>query len=187
MTSLDYLRENIAATAVRPESELLTDLQAALGPSPEQRERIVAHGADLVTAVRSETKPSVMERFLADYGLSCDEGIALMCLAEALLRVPDAGTIDALIEDKIAGSDWAAHRGKSSSPLINASTWALMLTGKILDRSQDRTIGDTLRGAVKRVGEPAIRRAATQAMRVMGNQFVLGETIRSRNAARQIA
>jgi RHH-type proline utilization regulon transcriptional repressor/proline dehydrogenase/delta 1-pyrroline-5-carboxylate dehydrogenase len=73
---------------------------------------------------------SLMEVFLAEYGLSTDEGVALMCLAEALLRVPDAETIDALIEDKIAPSDWGAHLGQSSSPLVNASTWALMLTGR---------------------------------------------------------
>jgi RHH-type proline utilization regulon transcriptional repressor/proline dehydrogenase/delta 1-pyrroline-5-carboxylate dehydrogenase len=78
-----------------------------------------------------------MEVFLAEYGLSTDEGVALMCLAEALLRVPDAETVDALIEDKIAPSEWGAHLGRSSSPLVNASTWALMLTGRVL--RDDRT------------------------------------------------
>ena len=119
----------------------------------------------------------MMELFLADYGLSSDEGIALMCLAEALLRVPDVATMDALIEDKIASSDWGAHLGQSSSSLINASTWALMLTGKVLKEPAQRSLADTLRATIKRLGEPVIRRAATQAMKVMGHQFVLGETI----------
>ncbi len=117
-----------------------------------------------------------MEVFLAEYGLSTDEGIALMCLAEALLRVPDADTIDALIEDKIAPSDWGKHLGHSASSLVNASTWALMLTGRVLDDDKPG-ITRHLRGAVKRLGEPVIRTAVGRAMREMGRQFVLGEDI----------
>jgi RHH-type transcriptional regulator, proline utilization regulon repressor / proline dehydrogenase / delta 1-pyrroline-5-carboxylate dehydrogenase len=118
-----------------------------------------------------------MEVFLAEYGLSTDEGIALMCLAEALLRVPDAATMDDLIEDKIAPSEWGRHLGHSSSPLVNASTWALMLTGKVLAEDREPGIAATLRGAVKRLGEPVIRAAVQRAMKEMGQQFVLGETI----------
>ena len=121
--------------------------------------------------------PGLMEVFLAEYGLSTDEGVALMCLAEALLRVPDADTIDALIEDKIAPSDWGKHLGKSTSSLVNASTWALMLTGKVLD--EERSPIGALRGAIKRLGEPVIRTAVSRAMKEMGRQFVLGETIES--------
>jgi RHH-type proline utilization regulon transcriptional repressor/proline dehydrogenase/delta 1-pyrroline-5-carboxylate dehydrogenase len=117
-----------------------------------------------------------MEVFLAEYGLSTDEGIALMCLAEALLRVPDAETMDALIEDKIAPSDWGRHLGKSASSLVNASTWALMLTGKVLDDAEGG-ITRHLRAAVKRLGEPVIRTAVSRAMKEMGRNFVLGETI----------
>ena len=98
-----------------------------------------------------------------------------MCLAEALLRVPDSHTIDALIEDKIAPSNWGKHLGKSSSSLVNASTWALLLTGKVLDEKQGIT--GLLRGMIKRVGEPVIRRAVGRAMREMGRQFVLGRDI----------
>ena len=83
--------------------------------------------------VRKRSSPSVMEAFLAEYGLSTDEGVGLMCLAEALLRVPDAETIDELIADKIEPSNWGAHLGKSSSSLVNAATWGLMLTGRVLD------------------------------------------------------
>lgn len=119
-----------------------------------------------------------MDVFLAEYGLSTDEGIALMCLAEALLRVPDTQTMDALIDDKIASSDWAAHLGQSTSPLVNASTWALMLTGSVLKDTADGTL-NRLKGAVKRLGEPVIRSAVNRAMKEMGRQFVLGETIDS--------
>ncbi len=126
--------------------------------------------------IRASAKPGLMEVFLAEYGLSTDEGIALMCLAEALLRVPDAETMDALIEDKIAPSDWGRHLGKSASSLVNASTWALMLTGKVLEDREPGVVGH-LRAAVKRLGEPVIRTAVTRAMKEMGRNFVLGETI----------
>jgi RHH-type proline utilization regulon transcriptional repressor/proline dehydrogenase/delta 1-pyrroline-5-carboxylate dehydrogenase len=98
-----------------------------------------------------------------------------MCLAEALLRVPDAVTIDALIEDKIAPSDWGRHLGNSSSSLVNASTWGLMLTGKVLGDTEG--LAGVLRGAVKRLGEPVIRVAVAQAMRELGRNFVLGRNI----------
>ena len=133
-------------------------------------------GADLVRRIRASAKPGLMEVFLAEYGLSTDEGIALMCLAEALLRVPDAETMDALIEDKIAPSDWGRHLGQSASSLVNASTWALMLTGKVLEDREPGIVGH-LRAAVKRLGEPVIRTAVARAMKEMGRNFVLGETI----------
>ena len=117
-----------------------------------------------------------MEVFLSAYGLSTKEGVALMCLAEALLRVPDNETIDELIRDKIAPQDWSAHSGESASIFVNASTWALMLTGKVLDESDDGIEG-TLRSMVRRLGEPVIRRAVSAAMREMGEQFVQGRTI----------
>ena len=133
--------------------------------------------------VRGATTPGLMESFLAEYGLSTKEGVALMCLAEALLRVPDAETIDALIEDKIAPSDWGRHLGHSSSSLVNASTWALLLTGKVLAESEG--LAAVLRGAVKRLGEPVIRTAVGQAMRELGRNFVLGRSIEEaqKNAA----
>ncbi len=140
------------------------------------RAAICARGGELVRAIRADASPGLMEVFLAEYGLSTDEGVALMCLAEALLRVPDADTIDALIEDKIAPSDWGRHLGRSSSPLVNASTWALMLTGKVLDDDAPGP-ASALRSAIKRLGEPVIRTATTRAMKEMGRQFVLGETI----------
>lgn len=144
--------------------------------SDTDRRAICTIGADLVRAIRASTSPGLMEVFLAEYGLSTDEGVALMCLAEALLRVPDADTIDALIEDKIAPSDWGRHLGRSSSSLVNASTWALMLTGKVLDDDAPGP-ANAIRSAIKRLGEPVIRTATQRAMKEMGRQFVLGETI----------
>ncbi|GAB4259787.1 MAG: bifunctional proline dehydrogenase/L-glutamate gamma-semialdehyde dehydrogenase PutA [Pararhodobacter sp.] len=142
------------------------------------RGRIQARAAQLVREIRTGTRPGLMEVFLAEYGLSTDEGIALMCLAEALLRVPDSETMDALIEDKVAPSDWGRHLGHSASSLVNASTWALMLTGRVLDDREPGVVGH-LRAAVKRLGEPVIRTAVSRAMKEMGRQFVLGETIAS--------
>ena len=118
----------------------------------------------------------MMESFLAEYGLSTEEGVGLMCLAEALLRVPDAETIDELIHDKIEPSNWGAHLGNSSSPLINASTWALMLTGKVLD-DDPKGPAASIRGLVRRLGEPVVRTAVGQSMKLLGKQFVLGQTI----------
>ncbi|MFZ5752584.1 MAG: bifunctional proline dehydrogenase/L-glutamate gamma-semialdehyde dehydrogenase PutA [Pseudomonadota bacterium] len=159
-----------------PEADLVPRLSEEAGLDADARAAITARGADLVTRIRADTRPGLMEVFLAEYGLSTDEGIALMCLAEALLRVPDAETMDALIEDKIAPSDWGRHLGRSASPLVNASTWALMLTGRVLDDREPGVVGH-LRAALKRLGEPVIRAAVARAMKEMGRQFVLGETI----------
>ena len=178
--------EIIRNAALRDEAALVQRLVAEADLSPEARAAISAQGAELVTRIRKSAKPGLMEVFLAEYGLSTDEGIALMCLAEALLRVPDAETMDALIEDKIAPSDWGRHLGRSASSLVNASTWALMLTGKVLDEREPGVAGH-LRAAVKRLGEPVIRRAVAQAMKEMGRNFVLGETIeRAMDRARDL-
>lgn len=174
--SADSAWSVIETEALADEAALVRRLLAEAALDASARAAIVATGADLVRRIRASAKPGLMEVFLAEYGLSTDEGIALMCLAEALLRVPDAETMDALIEDKIAPSDWGRHLGKSASSLVNASTWALMLTGKVLDEPQGGIAG-ILRGAVKRLGEPVIRTAVGRAMKEMGRNFVLGETI----------
>ncbi|MDF2140939.1 bifunctional proline dehydrogenase/L-glutamate gamma-semialdehyde dehydrogenase PutA [Paenirhodobacter sp. CAU 1674] len=166
----------IDAQTLQPEAPLLHRLIAEAALDAPTRARIAARGADLVRAIRADARPGLMEVFLAEYGLSTDEGIALMCLAEALLRVPDAETMDALIEDKIAPSDWGRHLGQSASSLVNASTWALMLTGRVLDPRAPGMAGH-LRAAIRRLGEPVIRKAVGRAMKEMGRQFVLGETI----------
>jgi len=124
-------------------------------------------------------KASGIDAFLQQYGLATEEGVALMCLAEALLRVPDAATADALIRDKIGHIDWAEHMGESSSTFVNAATFSLMLTGEVLERPEEaqKGMGKTLKRAVNRLGEPVIRTATLQAMRILGGQFVYGRTI----------
>ena len=168
--------DSIQNESLADEALLVAQNLAKAALDPAARAAISAHGADLVTQIRGSAKPGLMEVFLAEYGLSTDEGIALMCLAEALLRVPDAPTMDALIEDKIAPADWGRHLGRSASSLVNASTWALMLTGKVLEEREPGVVGH-LRAALRRLGEPVIRSAVTRAMKEMGSTFVLGETI----------
>ncbi len=170
------LRRAIRAKTFADENIVLTELLAQSAFSDEDRKRVATKAAALVQDIRKSSDPSLMELFLGEYGLSSEEGVALMCLAEALLRVPDVATIDDLIEDKIVPSAWSAHLGQSHSPMINASTWALMLTGRVLDDAGDGVTA-TLRRAIKRLGEPVIRTAVGQAMKEMGRQFVLGETI----------
>ncbi|MDF1599779.1 bifunctional proline dehydrogenase/L-glutamate gamma-semialdehyde dehydrogenase PutA [Mesorhizobium sp. YIM 152430] len=176
---LDANRDTRAAIRrnyLADEGEVLQSLVHQAGLSPEQRAHISTRATGLIRQVRGHAEPKLMEVFLAEYGLSTSEGVALMCLAEALLRVPDADTIDELIRDKIAPHDWSAHSGGSGSIFVNASTWALMLTGKVLDEGEGG-IERTLRGMVRRVGEPVIRRAVAAAMREMGENFVLGRNI----------
>jgi RHH-type proline utilization regulon transcriptional repressor/proline dehydrogenase/delta 1-pyrroline-5-carboxylate dehydrogenase len=172
----DSLWTAIEGGTLQPETPLLGRLLDTAALDPAARARISARAAVLVSRIRADVRPGLMEVFLSEYGLSTDEGVALMCLAEALLRVPDADTMDALIEDKIAASDWGRHAGHSTSPLVNASTWALMLTGKVLDEREPGIVGH-LKAAVRRLGEPVIRAAVSRAMKEMGRQFVLGETI----------
>lgn len=142
------------------------------------------HGAAAQLAIRliegaRAHKASGIDAFLQQYGLDTQEGIALMCLAEALLRVPDAATADALIRDKIGRIDWGEHLGTSSSTFVNAATFSLMLTGEVLDppEAHQRGLGSALKRAVNRLGEPVIRTATGQAMKILGGQFVFGRNI----------
>ncbi len=170
------LRATIRALTYADEAELAPGLLAQAGLDPAARRRIAAHAARMVIEVRARSSPTMMEAFLGEYGLSTEEGVGLMCLAEALLRTPDARTIDELIADKIEPSNWGAHLGRSSSSLVNAATWGLLLTGKLLDDDPGRPTA-ALRGLLRRAGEPLVRTAVGQAMKLMGRQFVLGETI----------
>ncbi|MCP5191178.1 MAG: bifunctional proline dehydrogenase/L-glutamate gamma-semialdehyde dehydrogenase PutA [Pseudomonadales bacterium] len=189
MASGELPREVIAQSYLRSEREVLERLIAEAAIPPARCAEISRRAAELIGALREEGRPGLMEVFLEEYGLSTDEGVALMCLAEALLRVPDADTIDALIEDKIAPSSWGEHLGRSSSSLVNASTWALMLTGRVLDDQKDRGMAGIMRSAVRRLGEPVIRAAVKRAMKELGSQFVLGQTIEAamQRAAKQEA
>ena len=171
------IRATMRAAVLADESRAVHACVDAAGLTRTDRALIVARAIELVRTTRARAGASIMQGFLAEYGLSTREGVALMCLAEALLRVPDTETIDALIEDKIGASDWGAHLGHSSSPLVNASTWALLLTGKVLGEAEEGVAG-ALHGAIKRLGEPVIRAAVAQAMRELGHQFVLGRDMR---------
>jgi RHH-type proline utilization regulon transcriptional repressor/proline dehydrogenase/delta 1-pyrroline-5-carboxylate dehydrogenase len=133
---------------------------------------------DLIEGARGK-KASGIDAFLQQYGLDTEEGIALMCLAEALLRVPDAATADALIKDKIGSIDWGEHLGESSSTFVNAATFSLMLTGEVLDPpdARQKGLGSAFKRAMNRLGEPVIRTATGQAMKILCGQFVFGRTI----------
>jgi RHH-type proline utilization regulon transcriptional repressor/proline dehydrogenase/delta 1-pyrroline-5-carboxylate dehydrogenase len=173
----DHGFEAMRTVHTADEREVIAAMVSAAGITPDQRQRAHGRAVQLIERIRGAGKPGLMEMFLAEYGLSTNEGIALMCLAEALLRVPDPGTIDELIEDKIAPYDWSEHAGKSGSALVNASTIGLMMTGRILDEDNSASVSGLLNRTVKRLGEPVVRVAVRRAMREMGNQFVLGQTI----------
>ncbi|HTV66932.1 MAG TPA: bifunctional proline dehydrogenase/L-glutamate gamma-semialdehyde dehydrogenase PutA [Rhizobiaceae bacterium] len=178
-TTLDKIRSEMRANYLPDEAKALERLTTQADLSTDQRAAISARAAKLVQSVRDSSDPRLMEVFLSTYGLSTKEGVALMCLAEALLRVPDTETMDDLIRDKITPHDWSGHSGSSSSIFVNASTWALMLTGKVLEEDEDDGgIERTLRNMMRRLGEPVIRTAVAAAMREMGEQFVLGRTIK---------
>lgn len=134
----------------------------------------------LVEQVRQERKSNTgIDSFLTEYALSSDEGIALMCLAEALLRVPDKATIDSLIKDKLTNPDWRSHRGQSDSFFVNATTWALMLTGKVFSiENAENLMSKAVKKLISRSSEPVVRMAVDQAMRIMSKQFVKGRTIK---------
>jgi RHH-type proline utilization regulon transcriptional repressor/proline dehydrogenase/delta 1-pyrroline-5-carboxylate dehydrogenase len=145
-----------------------------------ERASVEREAIALVEAVRSSrVERSGMDAFLREYDLGSAEGVILMCLAEALLRIPDAVTADRLIADKIAAGDWAAHLTDGGSLFVNASTWGLMLTGRLVqpDSGTQRDPTAFIRNLVARVGEPVVRTALRQAMRIMGHQFVMGRTV----------
>ncbi|MBE0485466.1 bifunctional proline dehydrogenase/L-glutamate gamma-semialdehyde dehydrogenase PutA [Marinobacter sp.] len=177
MPELGTIRKAIRDNYLADEVEVIHRLIAEAQLSDADRRAISARAADLVRAVRNSARPTIMEKFLAEYGLTTKEGVALMCLAEALLRVPDNLTIHDLIEDKITSGNWGAHVGKAKSGMINSATLALLMTSNLLKDSERQSVGDTLRKLVKRMGEPVVRTVAGQAMKEMGRQFVLGRDI----------
>jgi RHH-type proline utilization regulon transcriptional repressor/proline dehydrogenase/delta 1-pyrroline-5-carboxylate dehydrogenase len=164
---------------VSQERALARLLHAATLPADLAR-RVDARARQLVRAARTAHKPgSDITDFLREYSLASREGIALLCLAEALLRIPDSATADALIEDLIASADWQAHLGQADSLTVNASAWAFMLTGRVLalEDADNAGVAGAIRRMVQRLGEPVIRTALRQGMRVLARQFVMGRTI----------
>ena len=165
--------------AYRPDEERVALERIAQARPPAAAAPVAAAIArTLVERVRAH-KPAGLDAFMHAYDLGSDEGVALMCLAEALLRIPDAETADELIHDKLSGPDWAEKLGGSRSTFVNAATISLLLTGKVLDGANDRAEGwrASLGRAVGRLGEPVIRTAVGQGMKILGGQFVFGRTI----------
>ncbi len=176
----DPLRAAITQAWVRDEAEHVRELLAAARQPDADRAAIQATAADLVRRVRARAHDQgAIEAFMRQYDLGSEEGVLLMCVAEALLRIPDHDTADKLIRDKLGEADWKKHMGQSDSVLVNASTWGLMLTGHLVDLNDEtkRDVHNAFKRLIGRVGEPVIRLAVRQAMRIMGHQFVMGRTI----------
>jgi RHH-type proline utilization regulon transcriptional repressor/proline dehydrogenase/delta 1-pyrroline-5-carboxylate dehydrogenase len=164
----------------RDERAVIAELLANPGLTTAERADVLRDAIALVDQARaSQKKQGVVESFLQEFSLGTREGLALMCLAEALLRTPDADTRDRLIAEKIGSADWASHMGQSDSLFVNASTWGLMLTGKLVDVDEEaRTdLSGFLKRIAGRLGEPVIRQAVATAVKIMGEQFVVGRTI----------
>ena len=173
-------RARITTAWLRDETEAVNDLLAQATLPDGEREQVLELAAGLVTRVRARAKDqSAVESFMRQYDLSSEEGVLLMCVAEALLRIPDKATADKLIRDKLGDADWKRHLGKSESLFVNASTWGLMLTGRLVNLSENtrHDFSGALKRLAGRAGEPAIRLAVRQAMRIMGHQFVMGRSI----------
>jgi RHH-type proline utilization regulon transcriptional repressor/proline dehydrogenase/delta 1-pyrroline-5-carboxylate dehydrogenase len=175
------LRAAITAAWRRPEPEALAPLLASAqlrAPQAEAAQGLALRLADtLRTRKRASGRAGIVQGLLQEFALSSQEGVALMCLAEALLRIPDAGTRDALIRDKIAQGQWEAHLGRSPSLFVNAAAWGLLLTGKLVATHSEAGLSAALTRLVGKSGEPLIRKGVDMAMRLMGEQFVTGETI----------
>ncbi len=177
---LDTLFARISDHYVVDENVFVGELVKVLDANSENVEHIAGKTAELVREVRSmDTAVDTIDKLLQQYSLDTHEGLMLMCLAEAMLRIPDKATADALIEDKLGPADWKAHVGKSESWMVNASTWGLLMTGRVvsLDQPKDGKPAGFINKMVNRMGEPVIRRAMVEAMRIMGKQFVLGSDV----------
>ncbi len=177
---LQQLRDHIKKENLVEEHDLINKLVFDKCLTKEQRQNVIDCGCDLVQSCRDDSSgKGTLDSFLLEFGLSNNEGVGLMCLAEALLRVPDSLTADRLIAEKIHNGDWASHSGNSESLFVNASTWGLMLTGHMvyLDPSITEQPGHWVRRLTAVLGEPIIRRAVLQAMKIMGGQYVLGRDI----------
>src|SRR5215813_5229890 len=174
-------RDEIAALFLADEAELMAKLRVQAAAAAGERGPIADLAARLVRAAREHRhEHGGVDAFMHEYGLTSEEGVILMCLAEALLRIPDKDTADALIAEKIGEGQWEKHLGASDSLFVNASTFGLMLTGRLVRLAGDPGAGPTgiLKRLVARSGEPLIRQALRQAMKILGDNFVLGRTIK---------
>ena len=172
------LRAAITAAWRRDEREAVQWLLDQVKPNHAAQEKIQDLARSLVQAVREKrTRSSGVDALMHEFSLSSEEGVALMCLAEALLRIPDHQTADRLIADKISKGDWRKHLGESPSLFVNAATWGLLITGKLVGTNSEQGLGSALTRLIAKGGEPLIRKGVDLAMRMLGNQFVTGQTI----------
>ena len=172
------LRDAITTAYRRDEAEAVADMLARAQLSEDERREAEALARRLVKQVRdSRRKASGVDALMHEFSLSSEEGVALMCLAEALLRIPDADTRNKLIQDKISGGDWKSHLGHSPSMFVNASAWGLLITGKLTAASDEKSLGSALTRLIGKGGAPLIRQGVNYAMRMLGKQFVTGQTI----------
>jgi len=171
------LRAEIDAIYRAPETQCVPALlRAATLPTPVKA-KAQRLARQLVEALRARPPTGLVQGLMHEYALSSQEGVALMCLAEALLRIPDRATRDALIADKIGGGEWRTHVGQSPSPFVNAATWGLLVTGRLVGTFDEKGLSSALTKLIARSGAPIIRASVDTAMRVMGEQFVCGQTI----------
>jgi RHH-type transcriptional regulator, proline utilization regulon repressor / proline dehydrogenase / delta 1-pyrroline-5-carboxylate dehydrogenase len=171
---LDELRRGIARLHRVPEPDVLKPLLAAARLSPEARQRVEARALGLLAELRAAQSRGWVNQFLQEYRLNTSEGVALLSLAEAFLRVPDAETADELIADKLGDGEWQRHRGKSNSRLVNTATWGLVIGRALVTESEQASV---LKRLIARAGEPFVRQAVAAAMRMMGEIFVMGRNI----------
>jgi RHH-type proline utilization regulon transcriptional repressor/proline dehydrogenase/delta 1-pyrroline-5-carboxylate dehydrogenase len=171
------LRARISAAYRAPERDCVPPLVAAAEVPAAVKSLAQKTARHLITELRAKQGDDGVEGLIQEYGLSSDEGVALMCLAEALLRIPDAATRDALIRDKIGGGDWKSHLGHSPSLFVNAATWGLVVARRLVATTQEDRLSAALVRLLARGGEPIIRKAVDVAMRMIGEQFVFAETI----------
>ncbi len=171
------LRAAVTAAYRRPETECVSGLiDMARSAAPKE---VHALAARLVQTLRDKRDTGLVDGLIQEFSLSSQEGVALMCLAEALLRIPDRATRDALIRDKISHGDWKSHVGESRSLFVNAATWGLVLTGKLVSVNSEQSLSKALTRMIGKGGEPLVRKGVNIAMRMMGEQFVSGQTISS--------
>ena len=172
------LRRAITQVYRQDEQSSVQWLISNINPHPEAQASIKSLAHQLVSAVRQQrTRASGVDALMHEFSLSSEEGVALMCMAEALLRIPDHATADRLIADKISKGDWRKHLGESPSLFVNAATWGLLVTGKLVSTNSDQGLGSALTRLIAKGGEPLIRKGVDLAMRMLGNQFVTGQTI----------
>ena len=172
------LRGAITAAYRRDEQSAVQWLLQQVQSNPSWTAATHTLARRLVQAVRTKrTRASGVDALMHEFSLSSEEGVALMCLAEALLRIPDHQTADRLIADKISKGDWRKHLGESPSLFVNAATWGLLITGKLVGTNSERGLASALTRLINKGGEPLIRKGVDLAMRMLGNQFVTGQTI----------